>query len=271
MSSRISAYESAAAEPRLTAARGFLRTHLETPGAGVLLVGATRSAVDDLARSVAAECGATLGLHRFSLTQLAARLAAPRLAIDRLAPSSPIGAEAVAARAAFEAGREGTLAYFQPVARTPGFPRALARTLQEIRLAGVGADALAALPLGGGDLASLLDRFERQFDAASATDRASLFAAATDAVADRRGGVPLAVPLVVLDVPMESAREFAFVRALVALSPAVCITVPFGDRQTLDRLRSIDVVPEVLEQKDGSDLAALRRHLFARGHPPERE
>src|SRR5580765_4130317 len=123
MQSRVRAFESAAAGLRLEAARTFLRDHLDTAETGVLLVGATRGAADDLARSVAAERGATLGIQRFSLTQLAARLAAPRLAIDRLAPTSPIGAEAVAARAAFEAGRDGALEYFRPVARTPGFPR----------------------------------------------------------------------------------------------------------------------------------------------------
>ena len=61
-------------------------------------------------------------LHRFSLTQLAARLARPILAADGLAPATPLGSEAVSARAAFEAQREGALSYFEPVARTPGFP-----------------------------------------------------------------------------------------------------------------------------------------------------
>jgi len=44
--------------------------------------------VDDLARSIAAAAGATIGLHRFSLTQLAARLAAPILAVLEANPAT---------------------------------------------------------------------------------------------------------------------------------------------------------------------------------------
>src|SRR6476659_9587071 len=153
--------ESSSAQLRLDEARAFVETHAAR--GDVWLVSASRGAADDLARSVAARSGATIGLHRFSLTQLAARLAAPILAAEGLAPATPLGSEAVTARAAFEAQRDGALAYFEPVARTPGFPRALARTLQELRLADVGSDRLAALPLGGPELAALLDRFGRQF------------------------------------------------------------------------------------------------------------
>jgi len=152
--------ESASNELRLAEARAFIRSEL---GKGdLLLVAASRGAADDLARSIAIEAGATLGLHRFSLTQLAARLAAPILAVDRRSPATHLGSEAVAARAAFESVRNDALTYFGPVAATPGFPRALARTLQELRLAHVSSADLAGLPLGGADLSLLLDQFERE-------------------------------------------------------------------------------------------------------------
>ena len=150
--------ESSSAQIRIEAARAFVGVHAR--GGDVLLVGASRGAVDDLARSIAARAGATIGLHRFSLTQLAARLAAPVLAGQGLAPVTYLGSEAVSARATFDAQRDAALVYFAPVARTPGFPRALARTLQELRLAGVGADRLVRLPLGGRDLSDLLERFD---------------------------------------------------------------------------------------------------------------
>ena len=67
--------ESSSAHLRLEAARAFAREHA-TRG-DVWLVGASRGAADDLARSIAVETGASIGLHRFSLGQLAARLAAP--------------------------------------------------------------------------------------------------------------------------------------------------------------------------------------------------
>jgi 5,10-methylene-tetrahydrofolate dehydrogenase/methenyl tetrahydrofolate cyclohydrolase len=64
----------------------------------VLIVGATRDAADDLARRVTAARGATFGLHRASLTQLAARLAAAEMARLGVAPATSLGSEAVAAR-----------------------------------------------------------------------------------------------------------------------------------------------------------------------------
>ena len=261
--------ESAANELRLAEARAFIRSEL---GNGdLLLVAASRGAADDLARSIAIEAGATVGLHRFSLTQLAARLAAPILAADRRSPATDLGSEAVAARATFESIRRDALTYFGPVAGTPGFPRALARTLQELRLAHVSSADVAALPLGGADLSVLLDQFEREFDSASATDRATLFAAATSVVSDRRHTSSLLkTPLVLLDVPLDSAAEFDFVRALIGSAPNTLLTLPFGDLQVIDRLRSIGIDPEVLEQKGETDLVALRRYLFASRRPPER-
>jgi ATP-dependent helicase/nuclease subunit B len=254
---------------RLTEARAFIRSELRN--GDLLLVAASRGAADDLARSMAIESGATVGLHRFSLTQLAARLAAPILAADRRSPATDLGSEAVAARATFESMRTGALTYFGPVAGTPGFPRALARTLQELRLAHVSSTDVAALPLGGADLSVLLDRFEREFDSASATDRAALFASATALASEQvRTSSLLRIPLLLVDIPLDSAAEFDFVRALISSAPDTLITVPFGDLQALDRLASIGIEPEVLEQKGDSDLVALRRYLFASRRPPER-
>jgi ATP-dependent helicase/nuclease subunit B len=267
---KVTCIEAAAAELRLEAARAFV--HAQAARGDVLLVGASRGAADDLARAVAATVGATLGIHRFSLTQLAARLAAPLLAAERLAPASALGAEAVAARAAFEAGRDGSLDYFRPVSRTPGFPRALARTLQELRLAGVPPSALASLPLGGRDLARLLERFDEQFGAASASDRAALFAAASSAFTHGAPppGFEQAPAVLLLDVPFESAAERTFLRALMSASRGVLLTVPFGDVATLEYLKGQGIAPEVLEQRGPSDLVALRRNLFASRQPPTR-
>ena len=56
----------------------------------------------------------------------------------------------------------------------------------------------------------MLERFEAQFAAASATDRATLFEAAAEAADAFRGQ-----PLLLLDVPLESAVEFALARRLI--------------------------------------------------------
>ena len=73
---------------------------VDTSAAEALLLGGTRDAVDDFARDRTSRLGSTFGLHRFSLPQFAARVAATRLAAQSRAPASRLGAEAVAARLA---------------------------------------------------------------------------------------------------------------------------------------------------------------------------
>ena len=272
--------ESSSAELRLGEARAFVLAHSRR-GHDVHVVGATRGAVDDLARSVAASSTATIGIHRFSLTNLAVRLAAPALAARGESLSTHLGAEAVAARATFDAEQDGALSYFAPVAKMPGFARALSRTLQELRLAGIKGAQLASLPLGGRDLEGLLDRFETHFAGAGARDRATLFTTATHvaqltaessgaASAPRPSGIDLRAPLVLLDVPLDSQLEFAFVRSLLLASSEVLITVPFGDLAALDRLKELGPPLEVLTQTGEADLVALRRYMFAASKLNER-
>jgi CRISPR/Cas system-associated exonuclease Cas4 (RecB family) len=255
--------EGSEASGRLRAAEGWLAEH---GGRGALIVSASRGAADDLARVVAMSRGATVGLHRFSFAQLAARLAAPVLASRGMAPATVIGSEAVAARATFDAAGDDGLPYFGDVAGTPGFPRALARTLHDLAMAGVEPAALGALPLGGPDLARLLERFDERFAAASATGRADLFKAACDGV-----GAVARLPLLLLDIPLESNVEFELARRLVMSAPQTLITVPFGDLATLHYLERFGASVEILEPSGDSDLAALRRSLFSTRTPPSRE
>ena len=78
--------EAASAAVRLQAATAFLRQFpADQP---VTIVAATRGAADDFARAIAVERGATLGVARVSLTQLAARTAVVALAEQGKTPSS---------------------------------------------------------------------------------------------------------------------------------------------------------------------------------------
>jgi hypothetical protein len=262
--------ESNAAAERLAAARDFL-TALGA-GTEALLLGATRGAVDDLVRSLPAR--ATFGLHRFSLPQLAASLAAPELAGRGSAPATTLAAEALAARAAFEALGGSGLAYFAPVARLPGFARSLARTLAELRLAGVGAGALRALPGPGADLAGLLTIHERLLEAARLMDRPATLEAA--ARAWRAGATPLprAVPLLLLDLELASPLEAGLVGALASAAPRALATVPAGDARTVEALESMGARrrPARPRPRAGrSGLERLREHLFSDEAPPPPE
>lgn len=267
---------SSSAAVRLDAARRFIRD--AAPDTEVLIVAASRAAADDFARAVARTRGATFGMYRLSLTQLAARLAAPVLARDRLSPTTPLGVQAVAARALFDASNAGALTYFAPVANAPGFPRALARTLEEMSLAMVPAAAIRGVGAGGGDLAALLERFDEQFHAASAVDRSRFLSAATRAVAEPTN--PYAsCRLLLIDLPIANATERAFVEALVARAPDACATTPEGDhlsREALARMGSIEDSdsPDSSAIKEGSSrgpLDRVRRYLFSAAAPPPAE
>src|SRR6185369_8927462 len=85
---------------------------------------------------------ASFGWQRSTLGRAAAALAGPALAARGLAPVGALPLEALASRVVDGLRREGALGRFQPVAAFPGLPRALARTLAELRLAAVDPDAM---------------------------------------------------------------------------------------------------------------------------------
>ncbi len=257
---------SSSAAVRLDAARQFV---LDAPPATELLVvGATRGAADDFVRECARERSATFGVYRLSLTQLAARLAAPLFAVHRQTPATALAIEAVAARAVYDAQQELSLRYFGPVADAPGFPRALARTLEELALAGVTSPRLAGAGEGASDLAALLERFEAQFEAVATVDRAAFLGTATRAAADPRG-LFARCRLLLLDVAVSNAAERDLVHALATRAPAVFVTIPAGDAAT-ERTWGDRAEVERIDPPDGG-LDRVRRHLFAPGTTPAGE
>ena len=247
---------SASAAARLAVARELLSRC--PPGERVLIVGASRGAADDLARQVGAAGGATFGIQRLSLTQLAARAAMPRLAAARLAPGTWLGTEAVAARTVFDAAQARSLRYFAPVSDTPGFARAVARTLQDIRLAGIDGSRLAALPLAGPDLAELLERFDAGFEEASSVDRARLFQTAAEALRE----TPAADTIVLLDLPLDRPAERTLVDAIVSGGSQVLATVPHGDQAAFDYFSARGAAIDAIDAGAADDLGCLRRYLF---------
>ena len=200
---------------RTTPAAGSARVRrTRLPHGDVLLVGASRGAVDDLARSIAA--------HRrddrpASLQPDAARRAAGRADPGGRGTRARDGARVRGGRRRARRSRRSARArcsYFAPVARTPGFPRALARTLQELRLAHVDARSPRALPLGGA--------ISRRCSSASTSSSPRRRHRSRPLVRRRHRALDDArrrrrpQPLLLLDVPLDSAAEFDFVRALIA-------------------------------------------------------
>ena len=257
--------ESASAADRLRAAADFLASF--EPGTEVLVVGPSRGAVDDLVRALTADHNATFGLHRFTLTQLAARLAVPELTARGLATCTRLASEAIAARATFDALADEHLPFFAPVARCPGFSRALAATVAELRAAAVTPEDLAAGATAD-DLAALLAGYGAQLARARLADRAMLLRAAADAAA-RPGADPLVgLPVLLVDVPVETRIERELVGALCAAAPRVMAVVPRGDRRSLAALPG-DAAPASVTPIDrGSSLSRLQRYLFDEADEP---
>jgi ATP-dependent helicase/nuclease subunit B len=253
--------ESTSAAVRLAAAETFLLGR--SPIVPVTIVGATRAAADDCARRVARQRPATIGMTRTTVVQLAARTAITALASGRSVPGSPVGTEAVATRAAFEATSESSLAYFAPVAGMPGFPRALAQTLQELRHATVDADRLRGVSASGADLVTLLERFEQVLSDAGALDRAAVF----DVAAAALRAVPAPGAVLLLDVPVETPAERRFVTALLAGARAWLATVPAGDHATLQILADVQGTVVATPDETTTDLARVRRFLFQSSLP----
>ncbi|MGZ6228992.1 MAG: PD-(D/E)XK nuclease family protein, partial [Candidatus Binataceae bacterium] len=252
------------AADRLEAALRWLQ-ELE-PSAEVMVLAARQPAADDLVRGLTAQ-RALFGVNRMTPVRLLGALCAERLFRDGLVPAAGLGAEAVAARAIYKVAAEGALGYFAPVADRPGFPGALARTLGEVRLAGIGADELAALDEIGAPLAAMLRQFEAELHGAHLIDRAAMLALAAAIVKADPPPRHATMPILMLDVAVGSTLERELYAALAARAPAMLATVPEGDTVTLTMLTAALGVTPPPAPRAGSaaeSIARLQDYLFSR-------
>ena len=246
----------------LERAAGFLAEHAGHSESVIL--GSTRAAAHELA--LAAFPNGCQGVHALTLTQLAAQLAAQRMGKAGLAPISRLGIEALAARVVHSANQAEKLRYFGPVAQTPGFPRAAARTIAELRLAGIPAEDLAARGAGGADLAELMNRYERELEERSLADLATLLRLAAEEVSSGAHRL-VALPLIFFDITLESRSQANLVRALSGKAPAVFACAVSGND---DLARALGMEAENLDSTPAvKTLERVRTWLFSTGQPPE--
>jgi ATP-dependent helicase/nuclease subunit B len=266
----VTLHRSAAAATRLAAAHEFLDAL--SPATEAIVVGATREAADDLVRGQSVRRGATFGLHRFSLRQLAARVTATQLAARDLAPSTRLGAEAVAARAAFDELEADTLSYLSPIARLRSFGRTLASTLDELRVSDLDADRLDQCGAVGADLARLAARYAQHLEQARLIDIPDLYRLAATTISSSHearqaapaGGLRLDVPVVLVDVPVRDEATRALVCALAGRASRFLATVPVGDERTTTALSGLATVtgPSATSPTGSGPLARVRERLF---------
>ena len=228
--------------------------------------------VDDFVHGSADRGTASFGLHRLSIRQLASSLAGLELARRGMAIASPLGAEAVAARAAFEALADNSLDYLAPVARLRSIGQTLGTTIGDLRDADIDVGLLDAHGAAGRDLRVLAERYEEQLSQAALVDHAALFQIAAEAV-PRTAALPVSGPLLLLDVGVRDDATAGLVRALCAQASEVLATVPHGDDWTMRMLSGLpDAGVQPVTDEEESDAGALsrvRRFLFSTDSPPE--
>src|SRR5271170_6393712 len=264
---------SARSAERVAAARAWLEA--QPPATEVLVIASVKEAADDLVRAFAVSRGAMLGVHRLTLNRLIGLLAAAELAAAGLAPADGLAAEAVAARAVFRLASSGALAYFEPVLNQPGFSRALARTLIELRWNDVGVDKLRALGGAGEAIAATLAQFDAELAEAKLIDRAGMLKVATRIVLAKEPPRFVGLPILLLDPSVESALDRDFIAALAAGAPSLLATIPAGDspvRTILEDALAVraTAMPPAADENLAPSLARLQTHLFADTAPPER-
>jgi ATP-dependent helicase/nuclease subunit B len=258
---------------RLDAAAEWLNAF--PPDTEVLVLSPTREAGDEFVCNAVSvnvksdTARARFGLLRMTLDRLAANLAAPMLAANGRVPTTSLTLEALTARAVHLLVSEEALSYFAPVAKRPGFPRAAARTLDELRMNAVDIEAIRRLPRGGPDLAALAECVERELTLAKLADRSAVFEAAVEGTTSASLLHPAGLPLLLLDLAVASTREAALIKALVLRAPSVLATAARGDTRTIGMLRRAlgCKAEEVFSVAPASSLATLKTHLFEDSKP----
>ncbi len=197
----------------------------------LLVIGPDPGVARDFVHAVLGQRGALFGWRYTGLVGLARELALGELAGAGATPIAGAVREAVVARVLSRLDRAGRLGRFAPVADSPGLPRAIARTLVELGMAGVDADRLTAQP----GLAEILRGYRDELVALGFADRDAVFAAAIRTAERGEHGL-VGLPALLLDVEVATRREADLIAALAGAGGELCVTVPRGDEPGLRRL-----------------------------------
>jgi ATP-dependent helicase/nuclease subunit B len=249
---------------RLRRAGAWLESRLQAEE--VLIVGPTLDAANELSRKLAIEKGSGFGWHRLSLPQLASVVAAPLLASRQLVPLTRLGTIAIAKRVTDQLKTDETLDRYRAVAATPGFARAIANVIAELRLTRLLPQAVSVVD---SELSAIISKYEAELAEAGLIDWPGVLASATEAVNYPNPHPLIGSSVLLLDAPISNESEFAFVHAVVAAAPEVLATIPSADAVTLRFVR--DRLGLQIEDLDEADPAAstvsgglgrLQHHLF---------
>ena len=195
------------------------------------------------------------------------------LAHRGVVPLTSIGAAAITTRLIHRLRGERKLGRYASVSETPGFPRAIAGVIAELRSAGVRSSKLEAVVP---DLGPIFREYERELAEGGFIDWPGTLELATGAITRQDRHQLVGLPTLLLDVGVRTEGEFAFLSAFASCAQETLATVPAGDVETLQRFRdrlgfeTLDLDPAADEPSHA--LARLQLHLFnEREKPPEIE
>lgn len=219
-----------AAELRAQAAR-WLASQAGQP---LLVLARTRALADDALR--AAAIPGSLGIRRLSLNAYASALAGPELARQGLRRMGPLGMEAALASALQRAREQASLRELLPIAEMPNTPRALARTIRDLRMNRVSLHS-------DSDVARILHLYLAELERLHLADPARILETALHLLKQQ----PPREPVLLLDPPHDHVLERELVAALAAHGTLLTLrTTPLSD------------IPPVRTR-----LAAARTQLFS--------
>jgi ATP-dependent helicase/nuclease subunit B len=257
-----------AAHDRLNAAEDFLRA---AAGREVLVVSSARAAADELARSVSLKDAGVFGVHRFSLGALAVEIASTHLALRGRSVLAGVAVDALAARAVQDCRAASGLQWFEPVCTTPGFFRALASTLTEIRLNDIDVKRLGAAGPAGRDLALLVSAYERYLSDNGLADSAEIYRTAAAAVRDPDYRFKDAL-LLLLDLSPPSVLQRRFAGAIAGQAGTGLAVLSSRDEAAVAALEeALNAPAQPANQTDSTALSRLRKYVFSSSIPPEYE
>lgn len=244
---------------RVDAAVAWLRA--QDRAAAVRVVGPSVEAAATPLRA-AVDRGAAFGWSRHTLSGLAWTLAAPELARRGLAPAAPHTLEAACARVIALLSEAGQLGRLEAVAAFPGLPRALWRTLRELRLAGV---PRVRVPE---HLLAAYVALDAVLEGSGVADRATVLRTALEVLRADPERLP-AAPTLLFELTVRTRLEEEMLAAVVRTS--VLATSTTGDLRTHRALAAaLRVGPSRHPAPGEESLARLQRHLFAEDSPAPR-
>jgi ATP-dependent helicase/DNAse subunit B len=257
---------SLSATDRLQAAAGFLSSF---SGQESLCVSPSRIAADELLRTICVGRGSVFGIHRLTLPQLAIEAATTRLAKAGKTVLAGVALDALAARAVYTCKKRSELKWFEPVAYTPGFFRALVSTITEIRLNNLDLERLRASGSAGHDLASLARQYDSDLEEAKLADLATILEVAVIAV--KAGEFAKSrLPILFHGIAPASHREREFIKALVGQASEAIAIAHSRDEDSIAAFRealNVEPIP-VRVPKTDTAIERLRSYVFRTETPP---